>query len=125
MCFGFSIKWSKTISNLFAKSAITSRQYEFINTIFKISNAAAHGAEIYKAVGCEKCFHTGYRGRIGIYELMMIGPELKSLILKSHDANRIMEEARKLKMVSLRQAGIQKVLNGITTIEEVLRVTQT
>jgi general secretion pathway protein E len=90
-----------------------------------ISNEAAHGAEIYKAVGCEKCFHTGYRGRIGIYELMMIGPELKSLILKSHDANRIMEEARKLKMVSLRQAGIQKVLNGITTIEEVLRVTQT
>jgi len=90
-----------------------------------IPSATIHGAGIYKAVGCEKCFHTGYRGRIGIYELMLMGPELKSLILKSYDANRIMEEARNLNMVSLRQAGIQKVLRGVTTIEEVLRVTQT
>jgi general secretion pathway protein E len=80
--------------------------------------------EIFKAVGCEKCFHTGYRGRIGIYELMLMGQELKSLILKSYDANRIMKEARKLHMVSLRQDGINKVLRGVTTIEEVLRVTQ-
>lgn len=89
-----------------------------------IPSEAIHGSEVYKAVGCEKCFHTGYRGRIGIYELMLMGQELKSLILKSYDANRIMEEARKLNMVSLRQAGIQKVLMGVTTIEEVLRVTQ-
>jgi general secretion pathway protein E len=89
-----------------------------------ISNETTHNAEIYKAVGCEKCFHTGYWGRIGIYELMLMGQELKSLILKSYDANRIMEEARKLNMISLRQDGIQKVLKGITTIEEVLRVTQ-
>ncbi len=90
-----------------------------------IPGEAIHGSDIYKAVGCEKCFHTGYRGRIGIYELMLMGQELKSLILKSYDANRIMEEARKLNMISLRQAGIQKVLMGVTTIEEVLRVTQT
>jgi general secretion pathway protein E len=90
-----------------------------------IPSETTRGSDIYKAVGCEKCFHTGYRGRIGIYELMLMGQELKSLILKSYDANRIMEEAKKLNMVSLRQAGIQKVLRGITTIEEVLRVTQT
>jgi general secretion pathway protein E len=89
-----------------------------------ISNETTHNAEIHMAVGCEKCFHTGYWGRIGIYELMLMGRELKSLILKSYDANRIMEEARKLNMISLRQDGIQKVLKGITTIEEVLRVTQ-
>jgi len=89
-----------------------------------ISDETTRGAEIYQAVGCDKCFHTGYRGRIGIYELMLIGQELKSLILKSYDANRIMEEARKLDMITLRQDGIQKVLSGITTIEEVLRVTQ-
>ncbi len=89
-----------------------------------IPSSTTNGTEIYKAVGCEKCFHTGYRGRIGIYELMLMGQELKGLILKSYDANRIMEEARKLNMVSLRQDGIQKVLRGITTIEEVLRVTQ-
>ncbi len=90
-----------------------------------IPSEAIHASEVYRAVGCEKCFHTGYRGRVGIYELMLMGQELKSLILKSYDANRIMEEARKLNMVSLRQAGIQKVLMGVTTIEEVLRVTQT
>ena len=89
-----------------------------------IPSQTIQGAEIYQAVGCEKCFHTGYRGRIGIYELMLMGQELKSLILKSYDANRIMEKARKLHMVSLRQDGINKVLRGVTTIEEVLRVTQ-
>jgi len=89
-----------------------------------ISDETTRGAEIYQAVGCDKCFHTGYRGRIGIYELMLIGQELKSLILKSYDANRIMEEARKLDMISLREDGVKKVLKGITTIEEVLRVTQ-
>jgi general secretion pathway protein E len=55
---------------------------------------------------------------------MLMGQELKSLILKSYDANRIMKEARKLHMVSLRQDGVNKVLRGVTTIEEVLRVTQ-
>jgi general secretion pathway protein E len=97
---------------------------EAMLTAIGIPSAATHGTEIYTAVGCEKCFHTGYRGRIGIYELMLMGPELKSLILKSYDANRIMAEARNLNMVSLRQDGIQKVLRGVTTIEEVLRVTQ-
>jgi general secretion pathway protein E len=89
-----------------------------------IPTEKTRGAEIFKAVGCEKCFHTGYRGRIGIYELMLMGQELKNLILKSYDANQIMVEARKLHMVSLRQDGINKVLRGVTTIEEVLRVTQ-
>ena len=89
-----------------------------------IPKERTRNTEIFKAVGCEKCFHTGYRGRIGIYELMLMGQKLKSLILKSYDANRIMEEARKLHMVSLRQDGINKVLRGVTTIEEVLRVTQ-
>jgi general secretion pathway protein E len=97
---------------------------ESLLTAIGIPMEKTHSAEIFKAVGCEKCFHTGYRGRIGIYELMLMGQELKSLILKSYDANRIMEEARKLHMVSLRQDGINKVLRGVTTIEEVLRVTQ-
>ena len=93
-------------------------------TAIGIPSETIHGSEIYTAMGCEECFHTGYRGRIGIYELMLVGQELKSLILKSYDANRIMEEARKLNMRSLRQAGIKKVLKGVTTIEEILRVTQ-
>ena len=79
---------------------------------------------IYKAKGCEKCLNTGYRGRIGIFEIMTLGYKLKNLILKTYDSYRIKEEALKLDLVTLRQDGIQKVLNGITTIEEVLRVAE-
>lgn len=81
-------------------------------------------AVLYKARGCENCFNTGYRGRIGIFEIMVLEDNLKSLILKTFDSNRIKNEAVKLNMVTLREDGRQKVLNGITTIEEVLRVTQ-
>jgi general secretion pathway protein E len=79
---------------------------------------------IYKAVGCDKCIGTGYRGRLGIFEIMRLTEKLKSLILKTYDSNQIQAEARREKMMSLRQDGIQKVMNGVTTIEEVLRVTQ-
>ena len=81
-------------------------------------------ATVFRAKGCEHCFHTGYRGRIGIFEILELESRLKSLILKSFDANRIQEEALDMNMVSLRRDGIQKVLSGTTTIEEVLRVTQ-
>jgi general secretion pathway protein E len=84
----------------------------------------ARQGKIFQSKGCEKCFQTGYRGRIGIFEIMLVESELKSLILKSFDANRILEEALKLKLVTLRQDGIRKVLEGITTVEEILRVTQ-
>jgi general secretion pathway protein E len=79
---------------------------------------------IYKAKGCEKCLNTGYKGMIGIFEIMTLGYKLKNLILKTYDSYRIKEEALRLDLVTLRQDGIQKVLNGITTIEEVLRVAE-
>jgi general secretion pathway protein E len=79
---------------------------------------------VYKAAGCENCFHTGYRGRAGIFEIMVLTERLKSLILKTFDSNRIKNEAVQQKMRTLRQDGMQKVLQGVTTIEEVLRVTQ-
>ncbi|RLC18823.1 MAG: type II secretion system protein GspE [Deltaproteobacteria bacterium] len=82
------------------------------------------GPAVFRAKGCEHCFNTGYRGRIGIFEILEMENKLKSLILKSFDANRIQEEAMRMNMVSLRRDGIQKVLAGTTTIEEVLRVTQ-
>ncbi len=79
---------------------------------------------IYKAVGCEKCFNTGYRGRVGIFEIMVMTEKLKNLILETYDSNRIQNEARRQNMRTLRQDGIEKVLKGVTTVEEVLRVTQ-
>ena len=78
----------------------------------------------YRAKGCDQCFHTGYRGRIGIYEIMMMGYKLKTLIQRTYDSFQIKQEALKLGLVTLRRDGIEKVLRGITTIEEVVRVTQ-
>ena len=79
---------------------------------------------IYQAKGCEQCFNTGYRGRIGIFEIMNLGERLKNLILKTYDATQIKHFAVQHNMRTLRQSGIEKVLAGKTTIEEVLRVTQ-
>jgi general secretion pathway protein E len=79
---------------------------------------------IYRTSGCKKCFNTGYRGRIGIFEIMVMNSNLQKLILKTYDSNLIKKEALNHNMITLRQDGIQKVLDGITTIEEVLRVTQ-
>ncbi len=79
---------------------------------------------IYKAKGCPNCFNTGYKGRIGIFEIMVLDSDMATLILKTFDSNRIKTEALNKGMISLRQDGIEKVLMGLTTIEEVLRVTQ-
>lgn len=80
--------------------------------------------QIYRSVGCSNCFHTGYRGRIGIFEVMAIDAAVSNLLLKTYDANRIKARAVENGMVTLREDGIRKVLKGITTIEEILRVTQ-
>jgi len=79
---------------------------------------------IFKAKGCENCLNTGYKGRTSIFEIMLLDSQLKSIILKTYDSNQIKNEALKLNMVTLRMDGIQKVLSGISTIEEILRVTQ-
>ncbi|MCG6908733.1 MAG: type II secretion system ATPase GspE [Deltaproteobacteria bacterium] len=81
-------------------------------------------ATVFRARGCEHCINTGYRGRIGIFEILELESRLKSMILGSFDANRIQEEAVRQNLISLRRDGIRKVLDGDTTIEEVLRVTQ-
>ena len=89
-----------------------------------ITSDQLHEATIYRAEGCESCFHTGYKGRTAIFEIMLLDSSLKSMILTAHDSGRIKDAALNLNMVTLRQDGIQKVLRGISTIEEVIRVTQ-
>jgi general secretion pathway protein E len=74
--------------------------------------------------GCEKCLETGYLGRTGIYEILNISEEIKKTILATPDANAIKKVAVKEGMKTLRQDGADKILNGISTAEEVLRVTQ-
>lgn len=79
---------------------------------------------LYRARGCESCFHTGYRGRSAIFEILVLDERLKSLILKTYDSNKIKKKAVENRMITLRQDGVQKLIEGRTTIEEVFRVTQ-
>ena len=81
-------------------------------------------SNICRAKGCKECLNTGYKGRIGLFEIMVLQDKLKSLILKTFDSNLIKNAALETGMVSLRHDGILKVLSGMTTTEEVLRVTQ-
>jgi len=85
----------------------------------------AAGLVLYRAGGCPKCFHSGYKGRVGIYEIMEMKAALQNLILKTHDSHQIKNESLRQGMTTLYQDGVEKVLHGITTIEEILRVTQT
>jgi general secretion pathway protein E len=78
----------------------------------------------YRAKGCDQCFNTGYRGRIAIFEILIMGYKLKTLIQRTYDSFQIKQEELKMGLVTLRRDGIEKVLRGITSIEEVVRVTQ-
>jgi general secretion pathway protein E len=87
-----------------------------------LSSEATEGTKLFRGRGCVKCLHTGYKGRCGIFELLMMTKEMKRLVLKTADANQIKQLAVENGMITLRQDGLMKVLQGITTIEEVLRV---
>lgn len=82
------------------------------------------GEYAYKPAGCSQCFHTGYQGREAILEIMLMDDVLKRLVLETSDANQIKAAALKAGMTPLRRDGMSKVLKGITSIGEVLRVTQ-
>jgi type IV pilus assembly protein PilB len=79
---------------------------------------------IYKGEGCEVCHLTGYTGRIGIFEVLEVSAELKKLITQKNDANAILAQAIKEGMNTMLDDGLQKVIKGLTSIEEVLRVTK-
>jgi len=90
-----------------------------------ISPARVVGHTIYKpGPGCNQCKRTGYRGRTGIHELLVVDDEIRALVMKSADAANIRRAATARGMNTLREDGADKVLEGITTVEEVLRVTQ-
>ncbi|HET7788001.1 MAG TPA: type II secretion system ATPase GspE [Myxococcales bacterium] len=85
----------------------------------------ATGGMIYKPDGCEQCNKTGYRGRSGIYEVMLIDDEIRQLVLKNVDSGTIKKQAVTSKgMRTLMDDGALKVLKGVTSIAEVLSVTQ-
>jgi general secretion pathway protein E len=79
---------------------------------------------IHRAKGCPACLETGYRDRTGIYEFLRMTEAIKGLVLKTSDANQIKKGAAAQGMTTLRDDGIRKVLEGRTTVGEVLRITQ-
>jgi general secretion pathway protein E/type IV pilus assembly protein PilB len=78
---------------------------------------------IYKGAGCRACRQTGFRGRTGIHELMVMTDSIREMVVTRVNAGVIRHEAMKLGMKSLRQDGWRKVLMGQTTVDEVARVT--
>jgi len=81
------------------------------------------GRVFYYGKGCEACNNTGYRGRSGIYETMLLDDEMRDLIVQHASTQVLRQEARKRGMRTLRQAGLMSIYDGITTIEEVVRET--
>ena len=79
---------------------------------------------LYRGKGCQQCFHSGYRGRVGIYELMPLCGKIKKELLLSADATALQTIAIQEGMIPLRRAGSVLVAQGVTTIEEVFRVSK-
>jgi type IV pilus assembly protein PilB len=88
-----------------------------------IDKDAFPDGKVYKGKGCSNCNQTGYKGRIGIYEIMRISPKIRNLILNNASSDNIARQAIKEGMKTLRDDGIDKIKNGVTTIEELMRET--
>jgi general secretion pathway protein E len=78
----------------------------------------------FRGAGCDRCFGTGYKGRVGIFEMMELDEDIRKLIMANADAGQLTVAARKHGMRSLREDGWLKVAAGVTTADEVIRVTQ-
>ncbi|CAI4032025.1 Type II secretion system ATPase E [Nitrospira tepida] len=87
-------------------------------------NPAKGHPMLYRGVGCPSCGNTGYRGRTGVYELLVMDDEIRRLIGAKADASRIREAAMGKGMIPLKLDGAAKVVKGVTTTEEVMRITQ-
>ena len=77
----------------------------------------------FRGDGCDNCRQTGYRGRIGIHELLVMSEGVKNTILESSDSDTIKKQGLKEKMITLRRDGVNKIIHGLTTAEEILSIT--
>ncbi|MBY0395514.1 MAG: type II secretion system protein GspE, partial [Thermoleophilia bacterium] len=78
-------------------------------------------APVYRAVGCPRCQDTGYRGRVGVYEMLVMSEALERLAVEGASSEEIGRQARREGMRTLREDGLLKVLSGHTTLEELAR----
>ena len=101
-----------------------SHQEQIASQWSDIEGVSAAGTQFYKGIGCKNCLETGYLGRTGIFELLVIDDDIKELIIKRRGSHIIKEAAVGKGMSTLREDGLHKALAGETTLEEVCRVTQ-
>jgi len=88
-----------------------------------LDEAALDVSQVFRPTGCPQCLQTGYKGRTGIYELLVMDESVQEVLIQSPEANAIRHTARKAGMKTLLDDGLDKVRNGVTSLEEVLRVT--
>jgi len=85
----------------------------------------ADPGSLYQGTGCDKCRQTGYKGRIGLYEILEVEEELRDMITRSPTLVEVRKAVVDAGMQTLREDGLLKVADGLTTIEEIMRVTET
>ncbi|MBU4268159.1 MAG: type IV-A pilus assembly ATPase PilB [Acidobacteria bacterium] len=83
----------------------------------------AKAVQIFEPKGCDKCSNTGYKGRIGLFEVMELDDEIREMIMIGASTSELRQKAKEKGMMTLRQSGLEKIKQGITSIEEVLRET--
>jgi type IV pilus assembly protein PilB len=81
------------------------------------------GRKFYRGSGCNSCNNTGYKGRVGLFELMVIDDELREMVMNNATADALRDRAQQKGMVLLRDAGVKFIFQGLTTVEEVVRET--
>jgi len=89
----------------------------------ELSSEEAAGKKFYRGRGCDRCNRSGYKGRLGLYELLIMTDDLRDLVMRNASTEEIREAARKAGMVTLRDSGMQGIYAGLTTAEEVIRET--
>jgi len=89
----------------------------------EMTSDQAADKKFYRGKGCEKCNRTGYKGRLGIYELLIMNDEMRDLIIRNASTEELREVAKRYGMVTLRESGMQGIFNGLTTADEVIRET--
>jgi general secretion pathway protein E len=117
---------------LMASSLVSVLAQRLVRTICKHCRVSAgekytpegDSIETFRGVGCEHCFGTGYTGRVGIFELMELNDEIRRKIMANADAVDLTQAARRNGMRNLREDGWLKIREGVTTVDEVMRVTQ-
>jgi type IV pilus assembly protein PilB len=88
-----------------------------------LSRQRVEGNTIYRPVGCSACNGQGYKGRKGVYELMEMSPDLREMAFQRKPTMEMRAKARNEGMVTLQEDGVRKILAGMTTLQEILRIT--